>query len=46
MMLVDIAEKDVGDLQDQLASDVKGMKSDCWESMETNASVAPTIACE
>eukprot|EP00573_Skeletonema_grethae_P000496 CAMPEP_0201689488 /NCGR_PEP_ID=MMETSP0578-20130828/3059_1 /ASSEMBLY_ACC=CAM_ASM_000663 /TAXON_ID=267565 /ORGANISM="Skeletonema grethea, Strain CCMP 1804" /LENGTH=139 /DNA_ID=CAMNT_0048174139 /DNA_START=335 /DNA_END=754 /DNA_ORIENTATION=- len=43
-MLVDIAEKDVGDLQDQLASDVKGMKTDCLETVETNATVAPTIA--
>lgn len=46
MMLVDIAEKDVGDLQDQLASDVKGMKTDCLETVETNATVVPTIACE
>ncbi len=46
MMLVDIAEKDVGDLQDQLASGVKGMKTDLLESVETNATVAPTIACE
>ena len=46
MMQVDIAEKDVGDLQDQLASGVEGMKTECLESVEKNATVAPTIACE
>mmetsp|Transcript_10862 Transcript_10862/g.16043 ORF Transcript_10862/g.16043 Transcript_10862/m.16043 type:complete len:224 (-) Transcript_10862:104-775(-) len=44
MMQVDIAEKDVGDLQDQLASGVEGMKTECLESVEKNATVAPTIA--
>lgn len=46
MMQVDIAEKDVGDLQDQLATSVAGMKTECLESVEKNATVAPTIACE
>jgi predicted amino acid-binding ACT domain protein len=46
MMQVDIGEKDVGDLQDQLASGVKGMKTECLESEEKNANVAPMIACE
>ena len=46
MMQVDIAEKDVGNLQDQLASGVEGMKTECLESVEKNATVAPTIACE
>jgi len=46
MMQVDIGEKDVGDLQDQLASGVKGMKTECLESVEKNANVAPMIACE
>lgn len=46
MMLVDIAEKDVGDLQEQLASGVKGMKTECMESVEKNATIAPSIACE
>lgn len=46
MMQVDIAEKDVGNMQDQLASGVNGMKTECLESVETNAAVAPTIACE
>jgi glycine cleavage system regulatory protein len=43
MMQVDIGEKDVGD---QLASGVKGMKTECLESVEKNANVAPMIACE
>jgi len=46
MMQVDIGEKDVDDLQDELASGVKGMKTECLESIEKNANVAPTIACE
>jgi len=44
MMQVDIGEKDVGDLRDQLASGVKGMKTECLESVEKNANVAPMIA--
>ena len=46
MMLVDIAEKDAGDLQEQLATEVKGMKTECMESLEKNTAAAPTIACE
>lgn len=47
MMLVEIAENKVKDLQDQLASGVKGMKTECLESVrQKNAHVSPTIACE
>ena len=46
MMQVDIAEKDAAGLQDLLASGVEGMKTECLESLETNAAVAPVIACK
>ena len=45
IMLVDIAEKDADDLQEQLVA-VKGMKTECMESVEKNAAAAPTIACK
>ena len=47
MMLVEIAEKEVETLEDELVSGVPGMKTECLESVDQkNATVAPTIACE
>jgi glycine cleavage system transcriptional repressor len=47
MMLVEIAEKEVKTLEEQLGSGVAGMKTECLEADDQkNATVAPTIACE
>jgi glycine cleavage system transcriptional repressor len=47
MMLVEIAEKEVKTLEEQLGSGVAGMKTECFEADDQkNATVAPTIACE
>jgi glycine cleavage system transcriptional repressor len=45
MMLVEIAEKEVKTLEEQLGSGVAGMKTECFEADDQkNATVAPTIA--